>query len=190
MIETELKFFVRDYQSLREELNRHASARNLRYNDQYFNHRQLDFEVHDSEFRIRRITDESDASTRTVLTYKADIIDPLTESKHEYEIMISSSQQETRQLVEAMGFDCYIEFEKICEHYEFEVEGRRVAATIVSLNEVADRFVEIETLIAETDDSAAALEWLSIFAASLGLSTEDQTVVTYEGTVARARQSA
>ena len=187
MIEAELKFYVQKRDRLLSALAGYASPRHLLYADQYFNHPSLDFTSRDSEFRVRAVS-ENGTATRTILTYKADIADTQTQSKSEYEALIASSQSELRRLLEAMGFVCYIEFEKICEHFEFKRDGRKIAATVVSLKEVPDTFVEIESLVASSATVQPELEWLRGFATSLGLADADRTTVTYEGMVAQARR--
>lgn len=186
MIESELKYRVREPDSLLTLLAQYASPRLLTYNDQYYRHAALDLNAYDAELRIREIS-ESDTVVATILTFKRDVADDASQSKTEYEVDVASSQDDLRKLFEAMAFECYIAFRKHCRHFRFLHEGRDLAVTVVNLDEVTETFVELEQLVATVSEVPAALEVLHAFARTMGLDAADRTVDTYEGTVAEAR---
>lgn len=184
--EAEIKYILADAKAVKAKLEMHALGRNLTYQDHYYDHPVLDFTSRDHEFRYRIILEEG-KSPRPVLTFKGDVVDKKTGSKSEYEVKLADSQQPVTAMLAAMGFEAIVEFTKSCRHYEFNLDGNPVAATVVRVPEIDKDYLEVEILVDDESKVKPALVQLEELGDSLGLGAGDQTTEGYSDMVLAAR---
>lgn len=70
---------------------------------------------------------------------------------------------------------------------DFEAHGRRVLATLVRVPEIDGTFLEVETIVEESDLSKALADIRAVMA-DLGISPDGLTRETYTGAVAAQRR--
>lgn len=122
----------------------------------------------------------------TVLTFKNATVDEASGSKPEHETRVEDSQ-EAHAILQGLGYVPAIAFSKRCRNYDFEARGRQMLATLVRVPEIDGTFLELETMAAE-DDVTAALDDVRAVLAELGIGAEDLTRETYTGAVAAQRR--
>ncbi len=89
-------------------------------------------------------------------------------------------------ILSALGLVHLVALSKDCVNYRFTARGRDMLATVVTVPEISGTFIELETMAAE-DDLSAALADVRATLAGLGISDADLTTETYTGAVLRAR---
>lgn len=184
MIEAELKARVRRPEELARRLRMRAREEVMRYTDTYYDWPDSRLGDDDREFRIRRIRGARD--TRYLLTFKDAAVEALSESKPEYESEISCPEAVEEMLLR-LGLRPFITFEKHCRNYRVEVAGTSFLATVVRVPEIADVFIEVETLIDDDANVGEALEKVRALMSELGIRAEDLTRERYIDGVRKAR---
>ncbi|MEV7088447.1 class IV adenylate cyclase [Streptomyces sp. NPDC093085] len=184
MIEAELKARVHEPEAVLRGLDRLAIARSEVYQDTYYDRPDGSLEEQDQELRVRTIHGQDD--TRTVLTFKGARVDEGSGSKPEHETRVEDATA-VHAMLRGLGYVPLIAFEKRCRNYSFEARGRTMLATVVRVPEVDGTFIEVETLVAETE-VGAALEDVRTVLAGLGIPAADLTRETYTAAV-RAQRS-
>ena len=145
MYEVELKAGVSDVERLRSTLDSLAGSPEFKsYDDIYFNNRD-DLVADEKELRLRRI--ESDAGAEVVLTFKDKPFDPVSKSKPETEIKVSSQSQMLR-ILELLDFYIDVRLKKICSIYRLEWNGCKTEITLATVPELAASFLEAEIMVA------------------------------------------
>lgn len=152
MIEVERKAVVRDLSVLRAALSQLAPVERVTYRDVYFD-RDAQFTFTGQELRIRQIG--SSFGIRSVLTFKDSPTSPGVQREHETEIG-DVSVIET--VLKMAGFTPTVSFSKECENFRFEFHGYPILATVVSISELSDVFIEIETLLDDENGQSDALK--------------------------------
>ncbi|NUV60089.1 class IV adenylate cyclase [Streptomyces sp. CAI-85] len=183
MIEAELKARVHAPEAVVRQLEERAQARVEVYHDTYFDRPDGSLEKAGQELRLRTV--HGPDSTRTVLTWKAAAVDEASGSKPEHETLVEDAEA-AHAILRGLGHVVLIEFEKRCRNYEFTAHGRRMLATLVRVPELDGTFLEVETLVEESD-LAAALEDVHAILTDLGIGPEDLTQETYTDAVAAQR---
>ncbi|MFD0003583.1 class IV adenylate cyclase [Streptomyces sp. NPDC127178] len=183
MIEAELKARVHSPEAVRQLLDQRAEARVEVYRDTYYDRPDGSLEKADQELRVRTVLGASGA--RTVLTFKEAAVDEDSGSKPEYETAVADAEA-ARAILLSLGHVEVIAFEKQCRNYDFEARGRRMLATLVRVPELDGTFLEIETLVEESEVSAA-LDDIGSVISELGVGLEDLTRETYTDAVAAQR---
>jgi adenylate cyclase class 2 len=90
-------------------------------------------------------------------------------------------------LFRALGLQVLVELTKHCANYSFDHAGYRMLATVVTVPELADTFVEVETQVSAADDVPPALEAIRGLLAELGIGADDLDTRDYTDMVAGAR---
>ena len=183
MIEAELKARLADPQSVRNALADRADVENAVYHDTYFDNAHLALQQSNRELRIR--TKIVDDRPRHILTYKEPAVDEATDSKPEHESDITDAEALKTTLI-GLGYRPVIKLTKRCENYTFDTRGRSVLATVVTVAELTDTFLEVETLV-EPGDVPAALQTLRDLLTDLGVDESAQTTELYTDAVAAER---
>ncbi|MFI8531046.1 class IV adenylate cyclase [Streptomyces aquilus] len=183
MIEAELKARVRSPEAVMRQLDALATARVEVYRDTYYDRPDGSLDQADEELRVRTVHGQD--STRTVLTYKGATVDEASGSKPEYETVVEDADA-AHAILRGLGHVVQIQFEKRCRNYEFEAHGRRMLATLVRVPEIDGVFLEVETLVDESDLQAALDDVRTTFG-DLGIEPDDLTRDTYTGAVRAQR---
>ncbi|MDY0191055.1 MAG: class IV adenylate cyclase [Desulfuromonas sp.] len=184
MYEVELKATVTDVNNLLCKLNEFSATAEIKtYEDTYFNNEQ-NLLAQDKELRLRLI--EHRGAKTVLLTYKDPPFDALSRSKPEIELELSSHQQAVN-LLEKLGFTIDISFKKNCTIYSFHWLDLAVELTIAQIPELAATFVEIETLVADKNETTAAFEKLYALVQHLKIPQVDITSEYYTDAVRAAR---
>ncbi|MCX4616055.1 MULTISPECIES: class IV adenylate cyclase [Streptomyces] len=184
MIEAELKARVQAPEAVMRQLDERAGARVEVYQDTYYDRPDGSLEKRDQELRVRTVHGPN--GRRTVLTFKNATVDEASGSKPEHETRVEDSQ-EAHAILQGLGYVPAIAFSKRCRNYDFEARGRQMLATLVRVPEIDGTFLELETMAAE-DDVTAALDDVRAVLAELGIGAEDLTRETYTGAVAAQRR--
>ncbi|MBW8735930.1 MAG: class IV adenylate cyclase [Streptomyces turgidiscabies] len=184
MIEAELKARVHSPEAVLRLLDERATARVEVYEDIYYDRPDGALEKSDQELRVRTVHGAD--GTRTVLTFKDAAVDEVSGSKPEHETQVTDAE-EIHAIVRGLGHAPVIAFEKRCRNYTFEAQGRRMLATLVRVPELDGTFLEVETIVEESDLSQALTD-IRVVMTDLGISPDDLTRETYTGAVAAQRR--
>ncbi|GAA2681921.1 class IV adenylate cyclase [Streptomyces lunalinharesii] len=184
MIEAELKARVQNPEYVMGKLDLKAEGRAELYQDTYYDDATGSLGANDQELRLRTIHGAD--SSRSVLTYKEARVDARSGSKPEYETRVDSPDA-VHALLRGLGYVPAIAFQKRCRNYEFRTRGRSLLATLVHVPEVQGTFLEVETLVSEERELAAALKDIRAVMGELGLVDADFTADLYTDAVAARR---
>lgn len=184
VIEAELKARVHAPEAVLRRLDERATGRAEVYRDTYYDDRAGGLGEKDQELRVRTVRGAD--GIRTVLTFKAAKVDEASGSKPEYETRVSDAEA-VHAMLRQLGYVPVIAFEKRCRNYDFKAYGRQMLATLVRVPELDGTFIEVETLVDETDVTAALDDVRSVLA-DLGIGADDLTTELYTDAV-RARRS-
>ena len=184
MIEAELKARLHAPEVVMRHLDGRAAARVEVYQDTYYDRPDGSLGKAGEELRVRTV--HGTDGTRTLLTYKGAAVDEESGSKPEHETRVEDAAA-AHAILQGLGHMPFIAFEKRCRNYDFEARGRKMLATLVRVPEIDGTFLEVETLIDESD-LTAALDDIRCVLADLGISPEDLTRETYTDAVAAQRQ--
>ncbi|MEV7424871.1 class IV adenylate cyclase [Streptomyces sp. NPDC091212] len=186
MIEAELKARVHAPEAVTRALEALTGARVEVYQDTYYDRPDGSLESRDQELRVRTVHGQD--GTRTVLTFKDAQVDEDSGSKPEHETRVDDAAA-MHAIARGIGFVPVIAFEKRCRNYSFEARGRQMLATLVRVPEVDDStFIELETLVEESDVDAALKDVLAVLA-DLGIGEGDLTREKYTDAVRAARRT-
>jgi adenylate cyclase class 2 len=185
VIEAELKARVHAPETVLRLLDKRATGRAEVYRDTYYDDAHGTLEQRDQELRVRTVHGPDD--TRTVLTFKDAKVDEVSGSKPEHETRVADAEA-VHAMLRGLGYVPVIAFEKRCRNYDFEARGRRMLATLVRVPEVDGTFLELETLVDETELSAALADVRSVLQ-ELGIHEDALTRELYTDAV-RARRAA
>lgn len=183
-IEAELKARVRDAESVRDHLRRLSSEEVSTYHDTYYDWPGGLLTRRGQELRIRVI--ENAGRLQAVLTYKDPAVDAVSGSKPEDETTVGQGGVLDVVFTE-LGLVHLVTFEKRCVNYAFTAHGREIRATLVTVSELDGTFVEVETLVNEQSDVAAALNVIRSVLADLDVSEDDVTTEQYTDAVLARR---
>jgi adenylate cyclase, class 2 len=184
LIEAELKARVTDPKALTARLGRLAAGESSIYRDTYYDHPDRDLTAEGRELRIRVM--DTGGVRRAVLTYKEPAADAASGSKPEHETKIADAHV-ADVILRAVGLEHLVSFEKHCANYRFTARGRDMLATVVTVPEIGGTFIELETIVAEREMSAA-LEDVRDALHELGIADEDLTTEQYTDAVLRSRR--
>jgi adenylate cyclase class 2 len=176
MIEVEQKFQASNLEALKQHLQSDDieivhSSDSQNQSDEYFNHRQLRFELQDIALRIRTVND------RHVLTFKGPNQDASTKIRTETEIELS--EEDAGRMIEiflGLGMHSVAKLSKTREAIEVTWQGRNVEVCFDSVDEVGD-FVELEIVVETEDEIASAKQVLDSLAQRLEL--KEPTTTSY-----------
>ncbi|MFF3326927.1 class IV adenylate cyclase [Streptomyces sp. NPDC002889] len=179
MIEAELKARVHTPEEVLRRLDERATGRAEVYQDTYYDDPDGSLGKRDQELRVRTVHGPDE--TRTVLTFKGAQVDEVSGSKPEHETRVEDAEA-VHAMLHGLGYMPVIAFEKRCRNYDFEARGRRMLATLVRVPELDGTFLELETLVNETDTQAALADVRAVLA-ELGISEHDLTRELYTDAV-------
>lgn len=185
-IETELKVRVRDPDRVRELLRQRAVQENSVYSDVYFDTPDRVLTHGGRELRVREV--HTDDVTQSLLTYKDAPVHTASGSKPETETTIGDADA-LRAVLTALGFEVLISFEKHCANYRFTTTGRPLLASLVSVPELEETFLEIETIVNTDAEVDPALETIRQVLGTLGIHRNDETIEAYTEAVAARRSN-
>lgn len=185
MIEAELKARVRDPEHVHAELEKRAAGRAEVYQDTYYDTADQAISGSDRELRVRTVHGAD--STRSVLTYKDARVDEASGSKPEHETRVEDPAA-VHAMLRGLGYVPLIAFEKRCRNYDIEACGRQMLATLVQVPEIGGHFIELETIV-EDSDLQAALGDVRDVLVELGIEDGDLTTEQYTDAVAASRTS-
>lgn len=183
VIEAELKARVRDGAALREELRRRAEEKISVYRDTYYDWPGQTLTADGRELRVRTV--EAGDGAQPTLTYKEPTVDPASGSKPELETRVADASV-IDVVLRGLGLEWLVAFEKHCTNYRFTARGRNMLATVVTVPGIEGTFVELETMAAESD-TTAALDDVRAVLHELGVSDDDLTTELYTEAVIQAR---
>lgn len=187
LIEAELKARVADPRSVRALLRAAAGKPEVaRYEDTYFD-RDNELTAGGRELRVRTII--TDVAARTLLTYKGPVLDQATGSKSETETVVED-RPSAEAILNGLGFMPRIEFVKNCENYRLTtLVGRSVLATLVTVAELDETFLEVETMVPDETEMRAALDDLRTMLLDLEIGPGSLTTELYTDAVAARRRT-
>jgi len=185
-IEAELKARVRNPERVRDLLQRHAREEVSTYSDTYFDTAGRELTRDGRELRVRAV--DSGGVASTVLTYKSPSVDEGSGSKPETETTVADADA-LRAILNGLGFEVLIAFEKHCMNYRFTVADRPLLATLVQVPELAGTYLEIESIVTSDAEIAPALETIRAVFSELGIEHEDETTETYTEAVSAIRSA-
>jgi adenylate cyclase class 2 len=186
MIEAELKFRIDSLAvGVAERLDELATSRCADYSDTYYADPRVVPQGSDRELRLRTVRDPTGIVCR--LTFKGAVIDSATGSKSEYEVGVTNAVEMDR-LLTAMGFCRDLSFVKHCTEWRIDVDGPILVA-MVTLEEIAGTFLEIERVVATERALPGALARIACLAAELGLTAAHRDASTYTESVRQARSA-
>jgi len=183
VIEAELKALVRDPQALTAALDARAPAERATYSDTYYDTPARDLTGTDRELRVRIIDREGLRHCR--LTYKEAAV-PGTSSKPEHETSVGDPAVFAT-LFRGLGLQVLVELTKHCANYRLDHGGYRMLATVVSVPELADTFVEVETQVPAPGDVPPALQAIQGLLAEWGIGASDLNSRDYTDMIQEAR---
>ena len=184
MIEIEKKFQVADFDAIRNELSagnfdvmEHAPPK--KQSDEYFNHRQLRFELQDIALRIRQVDD------RHILTFKGPNQDATTKIRTEVEVDFSKEDAgKMSEMFLGLGMHSVAKVSKTRDTVLIRWEGANVEVCLDSVEEVG-YFVELEIVAGNSEEIPAAKEKLESLAEKFGL--KDSITTSYLEMLLQAR---
>jgi len=184
MIEIEKKFQVESFDLIRKklasgELDVMQDLPPKKQSDEYFNHRQLRFELQDIALRIRQVGD------RHILTFKGPNQDATTKIRTEIEVDLDATDgAKMLQMFLGMGMHSVA---KVNKNRDTSVIRWQRASVEVCLDEVAEVgcFVELEIVAENEEDVPAAKSKLESLAKEFGL--QDSTTISYLELLLRSR---
>ena len=174
MIEIEKKFQVENFDKVRQKLasgdldlmEEHASTHQ---SDEYFNHRQLRFELQDIALRIRRVEDQH------VLTFKGPNQDADTKIRQEIEVELAKEDADKiSQMFLGMGMMSVAHVDKYRETITVRWEGSTVEICLDAVEGVG-YFVELEIIAESETEVPADKAKLESLAEKLSLSNSTTT---------------
>ncbi len=183
-IEAELKTRVHDTDRVRGLLRQRAAEQNSVYTDSYFDTPDRTLTHDECELRVREV--HTDDAAVTLLTYKGAPVHAASSSKPETETTVGDADA-LRAIVAALGFEVLIGFEKRCSNYRFAAAGQALLATLVSVPELEETFLEIETIVASETEVGPALEVIRRVLDELEIDRNDETTEAYTEAVAARR---
>jgi adenylate cyclase, class 2 len=91
-------------------------------------------------------------------------------------------------MLKGLGYVPTMAFEKRCRNYSFTSAGWLMPATLVRVSEVDGTFIEVETLVEESELQAALGDVRSVLA-ELGIAEDELTTEAYTDAVAASRRA-
>ena len=186
-IEAELKARVRDPDRVRGLLRERAAEHNSVYSDVYFDTADRMLTQEGCELRVREVHADG-VATQTLLTYKGAPVHAASGSKPETETTVGDADA-LRAVLAALGFDVLISFQKHCANYRFTAVGRPLLATLVSVPELEEMFLEVESIVETDAEINPALDTIRQVLSTLGINRNDETTEAYTETVAARRSN-
>ncbi|MGW4329392.1 class IV adenylate cyclase [Nocardia sp. NPDC004573] len=184
MIEAELKARVRDVESVQAALAARSAGQRAKYEDTYYDLADERLSSEGRELRLRTITTGN--GRRSMLTYKEPAVDASSGSKPEYETEVADPAVIDSAL-RGIGLKELVRFEKHCVNYQFASAGRDLLATLVTVPELDGTFIELETVVSESE-LAEALEVVRSTLRQLGIADSDLTAGQYTDAVLATRR--
>ena len=177
MFEVELKFPVDSHEVIRQKLKslesglfQVLSETTSQHCDEYFNHSLLDFAAKDIAFRIRNRADGH------ILTYKGPNLDQRAKVREEIELEFNGDEKDKfRRMLFGMGFHSVAAVNKKRDSISVVCEGQAIEVCLDDVEGVGT-FVEIEQVVAEKSEIAAAKGNLESLATRLGITSQPTTV--------------
>lgn len=130
----------------------------------------------------------TDDTSQTLLTYKDAPVHAASGSKPETETTVGDAEA-LRAVLAALGFEVLISFEKHCANYRFTTAGRPILATLVSVSELGETFLEIEAIVDTNTEVDPALETIRQVLGALGIGRDEETIEAYTEAVAARRSN-
>jgi adenylate cyclase class 2 len=184
-VEVELKARLRDPSETLARLRQRAHGEASIYHDTYYDWPDRRLEINGrQELRLRLI--EMAEETRALITFKGVMID--SASTPEFETKVGSVDI-AGNILAALGLEPVIHYTKHCENFRFQVLGRLIVATTVSVPEIEGTFLEVETLVSDEDEIGPATRSVRDVLSDLGLGDDDLEPTFYIDLV-RSRRSA
>jgi adenylate cyclase, class 2 len=183
VIEAELKALVRDADALRAALEARAAATRATYCDTYYDTPGHDLRGSGRELRVRVI--DGGGPAQALLTYKEPAVAG-TASKPEHETTVAGPAV-LATLFAGLGLQVLVELTKHCTNYRLQHAGRAMLASVVTVPELPDTFVEVETLVPTAGEVPAALAAVRALLAEVGIGVADLDTRAYTDMVAAAR---
>lgn len=184
MIEIEKKFQVDDFKAIRQELAsgsldvmRDSSVKTQ--SDEYFNHRQLRFELKDIALRIRNVED------RHILTFKGPNQDATTKIRTEVEVDLTKEKADKiSQMFLGLGMHSVAKVSKTRDTVQIRWQASNVEICLDTVDEVG-RFVELEIVVESEEEVPEAKAKLEALAEKFGL--KDSITTSYLEMLLRVR---
>ncbi len=168
MIEIEKKYRVANFDTIRSELasgdfDVMSDVKPEFQSDEYFNHRQLRFELQDIALRIRQVDD------KFILTFKGPNQDATTKIRQEVEVAFNEEDAgKMSEMFIGMGMHAVAKVCKTRDTIAIRWQGSNVEVCLDSVDEVG-HFVELEIVAENEDEVSAAKEKLEALANKFGL---------------------
>jgi adenylate cyclase, class 2 len=183
VIEAELKARLHTPDAVRSRLEERGAGRDEVYRDTYYDTLTAELAMKDQELRVRTV--EGAGEARSLLTFKGARVDVASGAKPEHETAITDPRA-VHTMLAALGYVPVIAFEKHCRNHTFMERGRQFLATVVQIPEIEGSFIELETLVPESE-LADALDDIRSILMELGVDASDLTTELYTDAVAGRR---
>jgi predicted adenylyl cyclase CyaB len=156
------------------------------YSDTYWDNGAGELAASGRELRTRSPITAPDASATALCTFKTEPFDVATDSRRELEVTVSDSATFVA-ILSSIGFAVTVSFAKRCRTFSLVYAGFDVLATIATVPESDDIFLEIEALVPTLAAADEAKRSLFSLLDALDVPTSSLTTVGYISMVQRAR---
>lgn len=184
-VEAELKARINNPETVRVRLQQRAHEHTRTYRDRYFDWPAGNLAVQGYEIRLRTV--DTGSSSTTVFTFKEPAVHA-SGAKPEHETTLADAEP-VAALVHTLGLVERIAFAKHCRNYHLAEHGRDLLATLVHVPELAESFLEVETLVADTSEISAGLDAVQAVLDALGVREDELTTESYTDAVAAIRRA-
>jgi len=187
MFEVELKATLKDFNSIREVIESYdlKSKEELFYESIYFDSNNELTNSH-RELRLRCIKDRHSSIIKNQITYKDPPFDESSRSKPEIEIKINDLEKSIS-LLNKLGYEIFLRFEKNCTNYELEYQGLDLLITIAFVEELDQHFIEVESPTTDNNEIKHRFTIIKSFLMEIGIKDEDLTNEYYTEAILKKR---
>lgn len=186
MYEVELTAVVNKPKAVFEILTTYdANYSTLVYDDSYYDQKNL-LATKEQELRIRIKKNLNTGSTSSYLTLKDTPFDVKTKSKPEYETQIDNPEA-AAQLLNKLGYDKKINYQKNIQFFTFDFSDKPIEVSLVTLPELTQTFIELETQVNESSQTDNAFKVLYKLLEILAIEQTALTTEYYQQMVKKAR---
>jgi adenylate cyclase class 2 len=186
VIEAEVKARVADPERVLAALRERAPGEEAVYRDVYYDLPDRSLATQGRELRVRVI--ERSGSEQVVFTYKAPVVNEETGSKPEHETRAESARA-LDAILTGLGYEHLVALTKYCTNFLLTTAtGRECLATVVTVPELEGTFIEVETLVEETNLSEGLSAVRGVLA-ELGIGEDAFTTEKYTEAVIAYRST-
>lgn len=174
-IEVEIKLKVDDREELIKKLKdlSFTAGKTVWESDLYFTSGHHDMKAFDEALRVRLVEEKNTGKRKAYLTYKGKQLDTCSMTRKELELEISDGETGI-ELLKSIGFYPTTPVEKLRQYFQRE----RMTACVDRVTGLGD-FLELEIIVEDETEQAAALGEIEMLLEVLGYTMQDTTRTSY-----------